>query len=84
MSPRRLQYEAEGVGEQALQFRARQNLILEFGFCHGKAVTPSGPFGAQRPLPARGACWVAGRLWAITEVGLSGSGRQILPSPEAR
>jgi predicted nucleotide-binding protein len=31
----RIQYEAEGVGERALQFRARQNVILELGFFYG-------------------------------------------------
>jgi predicted nucleotide-binding protein len=32
----RLQYEAEGVGDKALQFRARQNVILELGFFYGR------------------------------------------------
>lgn len=31
----RTQYEAEGVGERALQFRARQNVVLELGFFYG-------------------------------------------------
>jgi predicted nucleotide-binding protein len=31
----RLQYEAAGVGEKALQFRTRQNVILELGFFYG-------------------------------------------------
>lgn len=31
----RAQYDAEGVGERALQFRARQNVILELGFFYG-------------------------------------------------
>lgn len=31
----RLQYEAEGVADKALQFRARQNVILELGFFYG-------------------------------------------------
>lgn len=31
----RHQYEAEGVGDRALQFRARQNVILELGFFYG-------------------------------------------------
>ena len=32
----RRQYDLEGVGERALQFRARQNVILELGFFYGK------------------------------------------------
>jgi len=32
----RVQYEHEGVGEKALQFRARQNVILELGFFYGR------------------------------------------------
>jgi predicted nucleotide-binding protein len=32
----RLQYDASGVGDRALQFRARQNVILELGFFYGK------------------------------------------------
>lgn len=32
----RLQFEADGVGERALQFRARQNVILELGFFYGR------------------------------------------------
>jgi predicted nucleotide-binding protein len=32
----RKQYEAEGVGERALQFRARQNVVLELGFFFGR------------------------------------------------
>lgn len=31
----RRQFEADGVGERALQFRARQNVILELGFFYG-------------------------------------------------
>jgi len=31
----RIQYDAEGVGDRALQFRARQNVILELGFFYG-------------------------------------------------
>jgi len=31
-----LQYDAEGVGDRALQFRARQNVILELGFFYGQ------------------------------------------------
>lgn len=31
----RLQYDAEGVGDRALQFRTRQNVILELGFFYG-------------------------------------------------
>ncbi len=31
----RIQYQAEGVGERALQFRARQNVVLELGFFYG-------------------------------------------------
>jgi predicted nucleotide-binding protein len=31
----RIQFEAEGVGARALQFRARQNVILELGFFYG-------------------------------------------------
>jgi len=31
----RLQYETEGVADRALQFRARQNVILELGFFYG-------------------------------------------------
>jgi predicted nucleotide-binding protein len=31
----RLQYEAEGIGEKALQFRTRQNVLLELGFFYG-------------------------------------------------
>ena len=31
----RRQYEADGVGDRALQFRARQNVILELGFFYG-------------------------------------------------
>ena len=31
----RIQYEADGVGDRALQFRARQNAILELGFFYG-------------------------------------------------
>jgi predicted nucleotide-binding protein len=31
----RIQFEEEGVGERALQFRARQNVILELGFFYG-------------------------------------------------
>ncbi|MBT3072016.1 nucleotide-binding protein [Rhodomicrobium sp. Az07] len=30
------QYHADGVGEKSLQFRARQNVILELGFFYGK------------------------------------------------
>jgi predicted nucleotide-binding protein len=32
----RRQYEASGVGDRALQFRARQNVILELGFFYGR------------------------------------------------
>lgn len=32
----RKQYEAQGVADRALQFRARQNVILELGFFYGK------------------------------------------------
>jgi predicted nucleotide-binding protein len=32
----RRQYDAEGVGDRALQFRARQNVVLELGFFYGK------------------------------------------------
>jgi predicted nucleotide-binding protein len=32
----RLQYEHVGVGEKALQFRARQNVLLELGFFYGR------------------------------------------------
>ena len=32
----RVQYEHAGVGEKALQFRARQNVILELGFFYGR------------------------------------------------
>jgi predicted nucleotide-binding protein len=32
----RKQFEATGVGERALQFRARQNVILELGFFYGR------------------------------------------------
>ena len=32
----RRQYDAEGVGERALQFRARQNVVLELGFFYGR------------------------------------------------
>lgn len=32
----RRQYDADGVGERALQFRARQNVILELGFFYGR------------------------------------------------
>jgi predicted nucleotide-binding protein len=32
----RLQFDAEGVGERALQFRARQNVVLELGFFYGR------------------------------------------------
>lgn len=32
----RVQYEQDGVGERALQFRARQNAILELGFFYGR------------------------------------------------
>lgn len=31
----RVQYSAKGIGERALQFRARQNVILELGFFYG-------------------------------------------------
>lgn len=31
----RFQYEEQGVGEKALQYRARQNVILEMGFFYG-------------------------------------------------
>ena len=31
----RRQFDADGVGERALQFRARQNVILELGFFYG-------------------------------------------------
>jgi predicted nucleotide-binding protein len=31
----RIQYEADGVADKALQFRARQNVILELGFFYG-------------------------------------------------
>ena len=31
----RRQFESPGVGERALQFRARQNVILELGFFYG-------------------------------------------------
>lgn len=31
----RIQFDAEGVGDRALQFRARQNVILELGFFYG-------------------------------------------------
>jgi predicted nucleotide-binding protein len=31
----RVQYEADGVADKALQFRARQNVILELGFFYG-------------------------------------------------
>jgi predicted nucleotide-binding protein len=32
----RRQYDASGVGDRALQFRARQNVVLELGFFYGK------------------------------------------------
>jgi predicted nucleotide-binding protein len=32
----RRQYDSDGVGERALQFRARQNVILELGFFYGR------------------------------------------------
>ncbi|MET0396690.1 MAG: TIR domain-containing protein [Longimicrobiaceae bacterium] len=32
----RIQYEADGVGDRALQFRARQNVVLELGFFYGR------------------------------------------------
>ncbi len=32
----RLQYEQENVGDKALKFRARQNVILELGFFYGR------------------------------------------------
>ena len=32
----RRQYDADGVGDRALQFRARQNVILELGFFYGR------------------------------------------------
>jgi predicted nucleotide-binding protein len=32
----RRQYDADGVGDRALQFRARQNVILELGFFYGQ------------------------------------------------
>jgi hypothetical protein len=32
----RRQFDADGVGERALQFRARQNVILELGFFYGR------------------------------------------------
>jgi predicted nucleotide-binding protein len=32
----RRQYDAGGVGDRALQFRARQNVVLELGFFYGK------------------------------------------------
>lgn len=32
----RRQYDAAGVGERALQFRARQNVVLELGFFYGR------------------------------------------------
>lgn len=32
----RRQYDAVGVGDRALQFRARQNVILELGFFYGR------------------------------------------------
>jgi predicted nucleotide-binding protein len=32
----RHQYDADGVGEKAFQFRARQNVILELGFFYGR------------------------------------------------
>lgn len=35
MGASREQYEAEGVGVSALQFRARQNVVLELGFFYG-------------------------------------------------
>ena len=35
MGASRIQYEADGVGNRALQFRARQNVILELGFFYG-------------------------------------------------
>jgi predicted nucleotide-binding protein len=31
----RVQYETDGVGDRALQFRARQNVVLELGFFYG-------------------------------------------------
>jgi predicted nucleotide-binding protein len=31
----RIQYEADGIGDRALQFRARQNVILELGYFYG-------------------------------------------------
>jgi predicted nucleotide-binding protein len=31
----RRQYDAQGVGDRALQFRARQNVVLELGFFYG-------------------------------------------------
>jgi predicted nucleotide-binding protein len=31
----RIQYESEGVADRALQFRARQNVVLELGFFYG-------------------------------------------------
>jgi predicted nucleotide-binding protein len=32
----RRQYDASGVGDRALQLRARQNVVLELGFFYGK------------------------------------------------
>lgn len=32
----RRQYDTQGVGERALQFRARQNVVLELGFFYGR------------------------------------------------
>jgi predicted nucleotide-binding protein len=31
-----IQYDADGIGDRALQFRARQNVILELGFFYGQ------------------------------------------------
>ena len=35
MGASRRQYDADNVGEKALQFRTRQNVILELGFFYG-------------------------------------------------
>lgn len=35
MGASRAQYEAEGVGERCLRFRARQNVVMELGFFYG-------------------------------------------------